>query len=62
MGISSSSLSENSALVVVGGFLITNASFNYAWGSNMEGKAHAVKLMVLGAVMCDLGKRLNTIK
>ncbi len=55
MGIVMSDLKDNSALSVVGGFLITSASFEYFF-ADKEDRAQAIKRLIIGACLYDLGR------
>jgi len=61
MGIAMSDLKDNSALSVVGAFLITRSSFEYFFTDKEDVRTNATKKLILGACLFEAGKLLTIL-
>jgi hypothetical protein len=61
MGIAMSDLKDNSALSVVGAFLITQSSFEYFFANKEDVRTSATKKLIIGACLFEAGKALNML-
>lgn len=51
-----SDLRDNSALTVVGAFIISRASFEYFFADREETRNNSIKKLVIGAALFEAGK------
>ncbi len=58
MGIVSSDLKNNSALAAVGSFIVVKSSVDYTLSFDDKSRNNSLLRLVVGAVMCDLGRRI----
>jgi hypothetical protein len=61
MGITMSDLKDQSALGVVGAFLISRSSFEYFFADKEETRTSATKKLILGAVLFEAGRVITTL-
>jgi hypothetical protein len=61
MGITMSDLKDNSAISVVGGFIITKSSLEYFFADKEEVRTNAIKKLILGACLFEAGKVATTL-
>lgn len=61
MGIVMSDLTDQSALCVIGAFLISRSSFEYFFTDREEIRVNATKKMILGAVLFEAGKIITAL-
>jgi len=61
MGIAMSDLKDQSALSVVGAFLISKSSFEYFFADKEDIRTSATKKLILGAVLVEAGRIVTTM-
>jgi hypothetical protein len=61
MGITMSDLKDQSALSVVGAFLISRSSFEYFFADKEEIRTSATKKLILGACLFEAGKIISIL-
>lgn len=61
MGIAMSDLKDQSALSVVGAFLISRSSFEYFFADKEDLRTNATKKLILGACLFEAGRIVTTL-
>jgi hypothetical protein len=59
MGIIMSDLNNQSALSVVGAFIISRSSFEYFFADEEDVRNKAIKKLILGAILFETGKMVT---